>query len=217
MKKYSALFLILFLITQFLFAQDIPKVKWYFAPEASGMIHDDHLGRAVGLQAGVSLFKERLQVGFVYVGRSGPINPHTETLTLPEGTDYKGQSVLQVRADHALTGLVISPQFQLSPTLTLDIPIILGTLGAGFFLTDEDRLTPDGRRVSEWENELMGNQDASFGIAFEGGIRVRKQLREGISAGIGVHYAQSSGWDTFIGGTDYYNVPRVSIFFLFGN
>lgn len=191
MRKYSALFITFFFVIVCSFAQESPKVRWYFTPEFSGMIHDNHLGRAVGFQTGVSLFKERLQVGFVYVGRSGPINPHTETLDLPEGTAYKGQGTLQVRADHALTGLVISPQFRLSPSLTLDIPIIFGMLGAGFFLTDEDRLTPDGRRVSAWENELMNNMDAGFGIAFEGGLRIRKEVRTGISAGLGIHYAQA--------------------------
>ncbi len=197
-----------------------PKVKWFLAPEISGMIHPDHVGRTMGFQAGVSVARERLMVGFFYYGRSGPINPHIENWALPAGQTYKGQSSLALRADHAAFGLMVAPQFALANRkITVDVPVAFGQMGAGFFLVGDDRNTPDGRRVSEWENELLADGDAAFGLMAEGGVRVRFALPEstGMCAGAGVHYTRTFGWQTTVGGSDYYNVPRISLFLLFGN
>jgi hypothetical protein len=197
-----------------------PAVRWYLAPEGSLMLHGDHAGRALGFQTGVSVLRARLQIGFFYYGRSGPINPHTETLALPVGQTYKGQQTLSLRADHGAFGLMLAPQFPLAQgRLILDIPLAFGQMGAGFYLTGENRDTPDGRRVSAWENELMDGQDAAFGYVAEGGLRVRARLGAGsrTSAGLGIHYARTLGWSTAVGGTDYYHLPRISMFMQFGN
>ncbi len=184
------------------------------------MVHSDHLGRTLGFQVGAKVARERLMLAFFYYGRSGPINPHTQTVAFPEGVTYKGQSGIDVRADHAAFGVMVAPQFPLAGgRLTLDIPVSFGQIGAGFYLTGEDRDTPDGRTVSAWENDLFNQADASFGYLLEGGLRLRTTLSpaSGIEAGIGVHYSRVLGWDTYVGGTDYYNLPRISLFLLFGN
>lgn len=45
-------------------------------------------------------------------------------------------------------------------------------MGADFYLFGDNRITPDGRRVSEWENDLMGDNDAEFSLMYEGGVRL---------------------------------------------
>ncbi|HAA13438.1 MAG TPA: hypothetical protein DCE41_17810, partial [Cytophagales bacterium] len=112
-------------------------------------------------------------VGLRSYNRSGPINPHVETYTLPEGVTYKGQSTLQVRADHGAFGLLVSPQFRLGSKVTLAVPLVFGGMGGGFYLFGEDRDTPDGRRVSEWENDLFGDADSGFGTFLEAGVEAR--------------------------------------------
>lgn len=210
------IFLCFFSLTSVLPAQNRPH--WFVSPEVSFLGHDNHMGIALGFQAGATFLKDRLQFGFFFYGRSGPINSHTETLILEEGMSYKGQSQIQVRADHGAFGLFVAPQFRLAKgKLCLDVPLQFGQMGAGFYLTGEDRNTPDGRRVSEWENELMGGVDAGFGFMVEGGARLRMPLTEGIEGGLGLHYTRSLGWDAHVADSDYYNLPRFSLFFRFGN
>ena len=201
-------------------AQTTTKVGWYFSGSYSPMFHSDHIGHALGGEAGISLFKRKLQVGIIYYGRSGPINSQEYTYELPEGTEYKGQQAISLRADHGAFGLSITPVIPLAQNkLTLEIPLVFGQVGAGFYLTGDDRNTPDGRRVSEWENELLDNMDAGFGLLVEGGIRVATPIAKsgGIVAGVGLHYSQAQGWETTVGGTDFLNIPRASIFIRFGN
>lgn len=220
MKRYT-LFLYLLLTSFSLQAQEnSPKVRWFFCPEMSVMVHSNHLGLAPGFTAGASILQERLHVGFFFYGRSGPINGHTERLDLAAGQEYKGQSSINVRADHGAFGIKVAPQFPLMKgKMTLDVPVLFGQMGAGFYLFGENRKTPDGRRVSEWENELMNNSDAGFALMVEGGLRLRFRIsdKDRIEAGLGLHYTQALGWETLLGGTDYYNVPRISIFLNFGN
>ncbi|MCI4667757.1 MAG: hypothetical protein MRZ79_06315 [Bacteroidia bacterium] len=194
------------------------NVGWFFTPEFSLMAMDQHLGRAVGFQGGVSLAQRRLNVGIFYYGRSGPINPHEVSFTLPGNQTYKGKGTIDFRADHGAFGVMISPQVELG-NVKLDVPLLFGQFGAGFYLTGDDRITPDGRRVSDWEDDLLGNADAGFGFILEGGIRARTAINKnkGIEAGIGVHYTHTIGYESTLGGTAYYRVPRFSIFFLLGN
>lgn len=187
------------------------KTNWFLAPEVSGIFRGDHLGRAVGFRTGFEVWKENLQIGFFYYGRSGPINDQTYVLELPSEKAYKGKTSLQLGADHAAFGLVLEPKIALSSKLKLHIPLSLGQLGAGFYLKDADRITPDGRRVSEWENELMDSMDAGFGWLVEPGVRLGWQLNANQAVQLGLHYSQTIGWETFIGGTDFYNKFRLSL------
>ena len=194
------------------------KISWFFTPEVSLMLHGDHAGNAVGFQTGISILKSHLQVGFFYYGRSGPINGQTYPVVLPSGQTYLGQEVVSVRADHGAFGLTVAPQISLMNGWALDFPMNIGQMGAGFYLFGEDRLTPDGRRVSTWENELMDGRDAGFSLLLEGGARLKAPLGKdtGIKAIAGIHYAYAPNWDTFVGGSDFYNLPRISLGIQFG-
>lgn len=218
MKRIFFITAILFSLSASAQTSSSPKVRWYFSPSVSTMLLDDHVGIAPGIEAGVKIWKQRLQIGIVAYNRSGPINPHTETLNLAEGQTYRGKSQLSIRADHGAIGLLVAPQFKFG-RVTVDVPLIFGQVAGGFYLTGDDRITPDGRRVSEWEDELMGDTDAGAGFFVEGGIRAKVPLTPSgtVLAGLGVYYTQTLGLDTFVGGSTYYNAPRIAAFLQFGN
>ncbi len=50
---------------------------------------------------------------------------------------------------------------------------MVGYGGFGFYLHGDDRKTPDGRRVSEWEDELLDGRDADANnLVLDVGMRV---------------------------------------------
>ncbi|MEZ4773904.1 MAG: hypothetical protein R3D00_12035 [Bacteroidia bacterium] len=210
----SIILVYIFLLTStMIFAQTEtpPKAGWFFSAEAGVMFHNDDIGRTVGWTGGLLLLHNHLKVGVNYFSRSGPVNPHTFPLVLPEGVNYKGQTTLQLRSDHGAFGAMAAPVFPVGK-LTLEIPVSAGFMGAGYFLTGENRITPDGRRVSEWEDELMGDTDAGFGTMLEAGVKVLYPLKNlPVSLGAGVYYTVNPGWKSYVGGTTYYNVPRAAI------
>ncbi|MEL6651640.1 MAG: hypothetical protein AAFQ87_12640 [Bacteroidota bacterium] len=195
------------------------QLQWFVSPEAGAIIHNDHLGRTMGFQTGFRLVNGHLKTGIFFYGRSGPINPQTFVLTLPEGQTYKGKSSLDLRGDHGAFGLFVSPVFSLGEQWQLEVPLMFGQLGAGFYLVGEDRVTPDGRRVSDWEDELMGDTDAGFGWLLEGGVRASRPITPSgnVRAGLGLHYSHTIGYQSFVGGTEFYKRPRVALFVEFGN
>jgi hypothetical protein len=202
-----------------LFAQSTKRIGWFLTPEVSAMFLDDHIGRAVGASFGIQLFKNHLKVGVIGYGRSGPINPATFETTAYNGLVYKGSSKLTLRADHGAFGLMLAPSFRLKK-LAFDIPIVIGSAIGGFYLYGDDRKTPDGRRVSAWENELMNAEDAGGGSMIEGGVRVFLPTRyKGLQYGLGLHYTTTSGWKTYYDPTgEFYNQKfRVSLFANFGS
>lgn len=132
----------------------------------------DHVSHGPEYGFGVVLF-DAVKVGVGGFARPGPINPATFSYDLPEG-DYRGQTTLTLRSDGALIGLQVVPFVDL-PWLAgvrLELPVIVGSGAFGFYLTGDDRETPDGRRVSEWENELLDGQDAGAGLGLDVGLRV---------------------------------------------
>lgn len=204
------LFLLLLFLTNSSIAQSKTKhIGFYFQPEYSAMFLKDHVGNAVGFNLGIISKNKRWEMGIRYYGRSGPINQHQEfELVLNSGTSYKGKSVLNLGADHGYLGIEMAYIHTFSNRLFFRIPISIGQLGAGFYLKDEDRITPDGRRVSEWENELQGNEDAGFSISSEIGTQLFYQSfkkQENILIGIGLHLNNTYGYKSFIGGDDYFN------------
>lgn len=208
MQKYFISFLAGMLTLSVSFGQVEKKkpIGWFISPEIGTIFHDDHIGRTVGASMGLKLFDDRLKIGIFNVGRSGPINPATFNIAASNGQTYKGSPELKLRADQASFGLMIAPTFDLGK-LKLDIPVNLGLMGAGFYLTGEDRETPDGRRVSEWENQLMDGQDADFGNWMEIGLRSFFPLKnEAMSLGVGLHYSRVSNWSTYYDPEgDFYN------------
>jgi hypothetical protein len=202
-----------------LFAQSTKRIGWFLTPEVGVMLLDDHIGRTVGGSFGLQLFKNHLKVGVIGYGRSGPINPATFETTAYNGMTYKGSSKLTLRADHGAFGLMLAPSFRVKK-LEFDIPIVFGSAIGGFYLYGDDRKTPDGRRVSAWENELMNAEDAGGGSMIEGGVRVFFPTRyNGLKYGIGLHYTTTQGWKTYYDPTgDFYNQKfRVSLFANFGS
>lgn len=160
----------------------------------------NHVSHGPDYMVGVVLF-EHLRVGIAGFARPGPINPKTFQLDLPEGQTYKGQDSLTLRSDGSLVGLQLSPIIPLPPKsrLEIEIPLIVGFGGFGFYLTGDDRKTPDGRRVSEWERELMDDRDASFGLAVDVGIRIGIRVyKEWLRVYVGGHFTAIPGYDAFI-------------------
>lgn len=193
------------------------QTQWFISPEVGTIFHGDHLGRTMGFQMGLTFLNGRLKTGFTFYGRSGPINPQTFQLDLPAGTDYKGQTTLHLRGDHGAFAVFVAPVISLPSDWQLEIPVAFGQLGGGFYLVGEDRITPDGRRVSEWEDDLMGGTDAGFGWLVEGGLRVSRSVGQHVRIGGGLHYSQTIGYQSFVGGSDFYNRPRAVLYVEFGN
>lgn len=173
------------------------KMGWFLNPEAGGIFHTDHFGKTLGASLGVKLFKDHLKVGFHLYGRPGPINPKEYTITPTNGQMYKGQSTLQLRADHGAFGIYLTPMLYLQQ-FRIEFPVTVGQLGGGFYLLGEDRKTPDGDRVSVWEDRLMDGNDAGFSPLYEFGVRTFLPLKHpNVSFGIGVHYTVAPDWETY--------------------
>ncbi|MBC7866806.1 MAG: hypothetical protein H7X88_04660, partial [Gloeobacteraceae cyanobacterium ES-bin-316] len=196
-------------------------LSWYVTPELSTLFLDNHLGKAVGISFGLNFFNDHFKVGVFNYGRSGPINSKTFKTTLPTGTTYKGKQSIDLRADHGAFGVMLAPAFRLPKSgIEIDFPIYIGSIGAGFYLAGDDRKTPDGRKVSEWENELFGGKDAAFAGMMEYGARVFFPTKlNGLKWGLGLHYSTVQDWETYADPTgDFYNNKlRASFFVNFGS
>jgi len=160
----------------------------------------NHLSHGPEVRAGVSLFMDRLAVGMMFVGRPGPFNPREFTLELEDGQTYKDQSEIQLRSDGSFFALMVAPQFAVGERLMVETPVSVGQGGFGFYFQNENRDTPDGRRVSEWENELMDGRDAGFSFVVDAGVRARLRIpgKEWIQPMVGAHYVWLPQYDAFM-------------------
>ena len=72
--------------------------------------------------------------------------------------------------------------------MSVELPLAIGQAAFGFYLPAKDRVTPDGRRVSAWENELFG------------GIKVAVKLpsAEWLAPYVALRYTWSLGFDTLV-------------------
>ncbi|SMG52455.1 hypothetical protein SAMN05661096_03929 [Marivirga sericea] len=208
------------------FAQEINEttdesVGFYFQPEYSAMFLNNHIGNAVGFGLGISSKNRKWDIGIRYYGRSGPINLQDDyELVLPAGETYKGSSTITLGADHGYLGLEAAYTIILkNERLAIRIPLSFGQLGAGFYLRGEDRFTPDGERTSVWEDRLQGGSDAGFGLCSEFGAQFLYQLsskNDHIQLMLGAAYINTYGYESFLGGNDFYNNKvRVSAGFRF--
>ncbi len=161
----------------------------------------DHVSHGPAFELGIIL-KDHLKLGIGGFSRPGPMNPRTFRIDLPEGQSYRGQDSLELRSDGAVVGLLVAPRVRLpgrASRVTLEAPLLVGFGGFGFYLTGDDRRTPDGRRVSEWEDELLDGRDASAGIALDAGVRVAIDLHEEwLRLTAGLHYTTVVGYDAFV-------------------
>lgn len=165
-----------------------------------GYLIGGHASHGPEVRFGAMVWKQRIKVGMAVLNRPGPMNPKTFALDLEEGTTYNGKSTLDLRSDGSSFGLLLAPQIPLGESpWSIELPIMLGQAGYGFYLHGEDRETPDGRRVSEWENELQDDQDSNFSLAVDAGARIKVKLgdRDWLQPMIGVHYLLTPGYDSF--------------------
>lgn len=207
--------LVLVLQSSTVFAQETTNkedssIGFYFQPEYSAMFLNNHIGNAVGFGVGIISKNKKWEVGIRYYGRSGPINLHDEyELVLQDGITYKGKSSVMLGADHGYLGLEASYTYKLkNERLAVRIPVSFGQFGAGFYLKDDDRYTPDGQRTSVWEDILQGGSDAGFGFSSELGVQLIYQISEQyehINFMFGASYMNTYGYESFLGGNNFYN------------
>lgn len=137
----------------------------------------DHVSHGPAFAAGVSFLDGLLRLGIGALGRPGPINPATFDVRLPGGKTYKGRRDLDLKSDGAMVGVHVGLSLPLPfyEPLSIQVPLTVGYGGFGFYLHGEDRETPDGRRVSEWENELFDDKDSFLGVVVDTGLRLGYQ------------------------------------------
>lgn len=223
-QKTLSIILLVFIGTN-AFSQDSnvstdQSIGFYFQPEYSAMFLNDHVGNAVGFGLGISSKNDKWDFGIRYYGRSGPINPKEYELVLPVGETYKGKSSIMLGHDHGFLGLEAAYNLRLkNDRLMIRIPVSFGQFGAGFYLRGDDRYTPDGERTSVWEDKLQGGEDAGFGFCSEFGAQFIYQLiakNEHIHFMMGATYLNTYGYESFLGGRDFYNNKvRASVGFRF--
>ncbi|MGF1468635.1 MAG: hypothetical protein ACFCGT_21125 [Sandaracinaceae bacterium] len=187
-------------------AQD---VGGYVATEWRLLGIGEHVSHGPSFAAGISLLEDHLRLGIAGFARPGPINPRTWTIAPSTGEPYRGQDELTVRSDGAFVGVEIAGDLAppRAPWLHVRPSATLGYAAFGFYLTGDDRDTPDGRRVSEWENELQDGRDAGFGFGLDLGLRLAFALPDApwIRPTIGGGYFLVVGYDAYVRGS--YNGP----------
>jgi len=162
----------------------------------------DHVSHGPAFAVGLTFFDGLLRVGVGGLGRPGPINPQTFNVTLPGGATYRDQTSVNLRSDGAMVGLHVALAFEMpgAPWLALSVPLTVGFGGFGYYLTGSDRQTPDGRRVSAWENELFNERDSFLGVVIDVGARAHIVL-DGVPwmrPYVGVYYTVVPGFETLV-------------------
>lgn len=182
--------------------QTPPSVGWFVGLDWRAMGLAGHFSHGPGFQGGVTLLRGRLKLGVAGFARPGPINPATFTVQASGGQTYNGSSTLNLRSDGGLFGLMVAPVLPVPGVewLSAELPVTLGQGAFGFYLHGEDRDTPDGRRVSAWENELLDGRDSSFGLGLDAGLRlvVRPDANALVRPYVGVHYSTVLGYDSYV-------------------
>jgi hypothetical protein len=136
-----------------------------------------HVSHGPAFAAGATLADGFVRVGLGGLGRPGPLNPATFPVVLPAGTSYKGRRRLELKSDGSMLGvhLAFSQHMPFAEAIALELPITVGYGGFGFYLHGDDRNTPDGRRVSEWEDQLFDGNDSFLGVVIDASLRIGYQ------------------------------------------
>lgn len=192
--------------------EDRPEVKETHDTNAStaGFVHvgwrvlgiGGHLSHGPEFAAGVRLFSGWLRLGIGGYNRPGPLNPKRFPVESSNGFAYKGSETLNLKSDGGVIGLLIGTQIPVTSWLVIDVPVIVGQAAFGFYLAGEDRETPDGRRVSEWENEMQDGRDASFALGIDAGLRAQFTIASlpWLRPTIGIHHTFTPGYDAYASG-----------------
>jgi hypothetical protein len=159
-----------------------------------------HASHGPGAEVGVELVDGWLRLGLAIYARPGPLNPRTFVVELPPGTTYRGASKLALRSDGMFVGGFASAVVPIphADRWRIELPISVGLAGYGFYLHGEERETPDGRRVSAWENELLDGRDSSNVLGVEVGARLLFRAADWLELFVGLHYAWAIGYDTAV-------------------
>jgi len=175
------------------------SVGAFVALEWRALALDGHFSHGPGISAGVRLFDGLLKIGVTGFGRPGPLNPETFDITPAGGVSYKGQDRLTLRSDGAFFGLLVESElpFPGVDSLRLVPSLAIGNAGFGFYLTGDDRQTPDGRRVSAWEDELQDGKDAGVAMGIEPGLRIAWQAWEWLRPYLAVRYLLLFDYEAF--------------------
>lgn len=159
-------------------------------------------GHGPGFAGGVTTFDGLLRFGIVGFARPGPWNPTTWSAPTFDGSEYRGSSVLSLRSDGAFIGAQVALTFDMPglPWLRVSVPINVGQAAFGFYLSGEDRVTPDGRLVSEWEDELMDGRDSGVGLGIEGGLQLGLNIPQvsWVQPYVGMTYFSAIGFDSYV-------------------
>jgi hypothetical protein len=162
----------------------------------------EHVSHGPAFAAGVTFLNGLLRLGIGALGRPGPINPATFDVRVPDGKTYKGKRDLELKSDGAMVGvhLGLSLPLPFYEPLSIQVPLTVGYGGFGFYLHGEDRETPDGRRVSEWENELFDGKDSFLGVVIDTGLRLGYQPEDvpWLRPYAGVSFTVVPNYETFV-------------------
>ena len=172
-----------------------------------------HLSHGPAFAAGIAVLDRHLKIGLLASTRPGPFNAETFP-TRPVGqATYKGQRTLALRSDGGFIGLLIAPSFDLPwlSAINVETPISVGQSAYGFYLHGNDRKTPDGRRVSAWENELFDGRDAAPAFGVDVGVKlgVRIPGARFLKPYVAARYTWNFGYDAYV--TDNYNGPSAAL------
>jgi hypothetical protein len=161
-----------------------------------------HTSHGGSFAAGVSLWDGALRLGIAGLNRPGPWNPATFDVTVPNGQSYRGKRALALRSDGGMAGAHVALAFEVPrvPWLAVSVPFTLGYGGFGFYLHGDDRETPDGRRVSVWEDELFGGRDSFLGWVLDGGVRFHAVLEEAplLRPYVAAYYTTMPGFEALV-------------------
>ena len=178
--------------------------------EWRGYAMASHLSTGPAASVGASLWDDHVRIGLAGTARPGPINPATFPLALDDGETYRGQEVIYLRSDGGVTGLHLAVGAPLrGGRWHLSAPLLVGYGGYGFYLTGEDRETPDGQKPSVWEDRLLAGQDSAFGVGVDGGVQLALGAQRAVRPTLAVRYHAILGYDATY--TDRYAGPSVSL------
>lgn len=152
---------------------DRPRFGWYLGHSVRVLGNLGAASPAMFIEVGARWRNLSFGIGSTYKPASwGPVRFDFE---VPEDVDYGGRERLRVGAQFATIGLMVTPAVPMGRVdwLALEFPLGMGVGILGTPLLGSDRVTPDGDRVSVWENRLTDGGDLSLAFAGELGVRAR--------------------------------------------
>lgn len=178
--------------------QEVPSTSW-FLTQGTRVITT--FGQAdIGMANEFGARFGRFMVGLSTLYRPASWSSHRFEHQLDSGMTYKGQSSVELGSQYGFVGLFVAPTLPVPGTdrMALDLPATVGMGFLGTPLMGDDRTTPDGRRVSDWENELTNGGDITFGLAVDVGVRLRVRPLDipWFHVAAGMHYTVFPGYES---------------------